>query len=188
MKIFEKIQSAVNYCNTITGKTDTDLTTAIKSLGEGYGVGDSEPIEYTNLLQSEDVTIYINKVISTSSAGNLNDSNGNFVIELPLQNWGNADARFRFRGMGLYNNYINYSIDGTTWTVAYWNSNKSAVIDEYGDRLFAPTAAATNIAYRFSLSAIPTTTGVFINSVDEVRNSGIIITANQPIGNTRIIG
>ena len=219
MKISEKIKSIINFCNGKTGKSDTNLTAAVKSLGDGYGVGSGitptgsinitengiydvtdkaqavvnvasgggTPTAFTNLLKSDDVTIYINQRISTSTAGNFSTTNGAFTVELPLKNWGNANAWFRVRGLFFYNNYINYSTNGTTWNVAYWNASYGTVVDEYGDRLYRPTAVSSKIAYRFSFSVIPGAAGVAIGSVDEIRNSNIIMTVNEPIGNAGIV-
>ena len=58
-----KIQSLINKANTTTGKSDTDLTGAVLSLAEGYGVGEDSPLpievateaEMTALLETADV-------------------------------------------------------------------------------------------------------------------------------------
>ncbi len=183
MTIREKIQSMVDFCNLKTGKNDADLTTAVKSLGDGFGKGSSAPTEFTNLIKSNDVILYINQVLSTSTAGEFVSKDGCFVVELPLKNWGNTNPAFRLRGIGFYNSYVNYSTDGITWKFAYFTHSKSLVVDEYGDRLYGTTASFPIMAYRFNLSVVPSTEGLAIGSVDEVRNSNFIVTANEPIGN-----
>ena len=187
MTMREKIQAMVDFCNRKTGKNDADLTTAVKSLGNGFGTGSSKPTEFTNLLKSDDVTLYINQMISTSEAGAFTAKDGCIVVELPLGNWGNTDVAFRVRGIGFYNSYVNYSTDGITWKVAYWNPARSQAVDEYGDRLYVPTAMSSRIAYGFNLSVVPITAGVVIGSIDEVRNSNIIVTVNEPIGNNGVV-
>ena len=183
MTIREKIQSMVDFCNLKTGKNDADLTTAVQSLGDGFGKGSSAPTEFTNLIKSNDVILYINQVLSTSKVGEFVSKDGCFVMELPLTNWGNTRPVFRLRGISLYNSYVNYSTDGITWKFAYFHHSRSQVVDEYGDRLYGTTADGSIVAYRFNLSVIPSADGAAIGSVDEVRNSNFIVTANEPIGN-----
>lgn len=62
-----KIQSLITKANTTTGKSDTDLTGAVLSLAEGYGVGgEDSPLPIEVATESE-----MNTVLGTAEVGSV---------------------------------------------------------------------------------------------------------------------
>ena len=59
MTLKQKIQSLINYANNVTGHDDPDLTTAVQTLGDGYGGGGGE-ISIDTILKNGYVSVNSN--------------------------------------------------------------------------------------------------------------------------------
>jgi hypothetical protein len=141
-------------------------------------------------LKQSTTKIYLNQKIGT--AGALATANGSIVVELDLTNYQTSNKpKWRFRGYTPAMLAMNYSTDGgTTWVAANFYGTTSTSIDEYGDSQyrFIYNSNAANIKIRFCLGV----GGAFgyssaIASEDAVRNSGAIMTMNEPIGNAGVV-
>ena len=152
--------------------------------------GQAEPTQFTNLLKQSTTKIYLNQKIG--SAGALATSNGSIVVELDIANYQTGNKpKWRFRGYVPAMATMNYSLDGgSTWAAVNFYGTSSSAIDEYGDAQyrFIYNSDASSIKVRFCLGAGgPLCYSSAIASEDAVRNSGAIMTMNEPIGNGGVV-
>ena len=173
------LATAGKYC-------DRNIDVIVEVSGE-----DAEPTQFTNLLKQRSTKIYLNQKISTT-AGSMTTQNGAIVVEMDLTDYKTSNKPvWRFRGYTLAMLSMNYSIDGgSTWTSVNFYGTSSTPIDEYGDALyrFIYNTDAANLKVRFCLGvggALGYSSA--ITSEDAVRNSGAIMTMNEPIGNGGVV-